>query len=245
MKMVEITVNEALKSFGLSEKEINIYLACLELGTAPANEIANKAKINRSTTYDILKSFLEKGIASRVIRKRTTHFEVTSPEKLIAQLDEKKNKIQSVLDQLKLIEERVVKKPTVEVYEGHAGVKTILEDVLNSKKQTDVISTSKIFDTFVYYFPHYIEKRKKLNIKSRVLQEASPQTTKLKQRDKSENRTTRALKNFEINSVTFIYSDKVAIIKLSKDNLIGVLISDKTLAEDQRRIFEILWANGK
>jgi len=242
--MVEITVEEALGSFGLSTKEGKIYLSSLELGTATANEIAKKAKINRSTTYDLLKSFIEKGIASRVMKKNTTYFEVVNPEKLIKQLEEKKHKMEAVLEQLKLIENKVVEKPSVEVYEGHEGVKTILNDILQTKKRTDVISNSKIFEVFTYYFPHYIKQRKSANIKARVLQETSPQTIGLKKKDKEEKRETRTLKNFNINSVTFIYNKKVAVIKLNKDDLIGILISDQTLAEDQRKIFEVLWTNA-
>ena len=243
--MVEITVGEALSSFGLSQKEIKIYLACLELGTATANQIANKSTINRSTTYDILKLFIERGIASRVIKEKTTHFEVASPNNLINQLEDKKTKLSLVLDQLKLIEEKVVVKPMVEVYEGQAGVKTILDDILSSKKRTDVISTSKIFEVLTYTFPHYIKRRNELKIPARVIQEASKQTTELKKRDKKEYRKTKTITNFNINSVTFIYGDKIATLRLIKNELIGVLISDKTLAGDQRKIFEILWAKSK
>lgn len=243
--MPEITVEDALQSFGLSSKEVQIYLACLELGTATANEIANKADINRSTTYDILKLFLEKGIASKVIKNKTTNFEVGSPEKLIAQLEERKEKLKLVLNQLKLIEQQVIKKPTVEVYEGNAGIKTILEDILNSKKRTDVISTSKVFDILTYSFPNYIKRRKELSIPARVIQEFSSQTAQLKQKDKLEKRETRSLKNFEINSMIFIYGEKIATIKLVKNDLIGVLISDKIIAEDQQKIFEVLWRAAK
>lgn len=244
MNMVTISLEEALASFGLSSKEIRIYLACLELGTSTANEIANKSQLNRSTTYDLLKTLIEKGIVSKTVRKKTTHFEVISPEKLISQLEEKKQKLSSVLDQLKLIEKNVVRKPKVVVYEGAAGVKNIFEDILNSKQQTDVISTSKIFEVFTYYFPHYIQKRAELKIPARVIQEASKQTTELKKRDKLEHRKTRALET-KFNSSTYIYGDKVAIIKLNKDDLIGVLIADKTIADDQRNIFEILWSKAK
>ncbi len=243
--MERITIREALQAFGLSDKEIKIYLASLELGTATANEISNKADLNRSTTYDLLKSFLEKGIASKVIKNKTTNFEVAAPEKLIAQLEERKVKLKSVLDELKLLEQQVVKKPTIEAYEGHAGIKTILEDILLTKKRTDVISTSKIFDAFIHFFPQYIRRRKELGIFSRVIQEESSETLQLKKNDKKDNRKTKVLKNFNINSATFIYGEKVAVIKLIKNDLIAVLITDEIVAEDQRSIFEKLWQIAK
>jgi HTH-type transcriptional regulator, sugar sensing transcriptional regulator len=243
--MEEISVDDALFSFGLSGKEIKIYLACLELGSASANEIAEKAYINRSTTYDILKTLLEKGITSKIIREKTTYFEAAIPEKLISMLDEKKEKIKTVLPQLKLIQEHTLKKPVVQLFQGKEGFKTILDDILITKKNTDVISTSKIFEIMTYYFPYYIKRRAELKIKARVIQEYSAHTTHLKKSDEKDERTTKSIKNFDINSTIFIYGDKVATIKLVENEIISVLTTDKTLANDQRKIFEILWAQAK
>lgn len=239
--MEEISINQALSSFGLSDKEIKIYLACLELGSATANEIAEKSYLNRSTTYDVLKTLLEKGLASKVIKEKTTFFEVALPEKLISMLEEKKYKLKSVMRQLKLIQEYTVKKPVVEVYQGKEGFKTILDDILITKKHTDVISTSKIFDIMNYYFPYYIKRRSELKITARVIQEYSQQTLGLKKSDKKDMRETKSIKNFFINSMIFIYGDKIATIKLVEKEIISVLVSDKSLADDQRKIFEILW----
>ena len=243
--MVEISVEEALESYGFSSKEVKVYLACLELGTTTANDIANKADVNRSTTYDLLKSFLERGIASKVTKNKATHFEVVGSERLLALLDEKKSKILSVSNQLKLLQQSTVTKPLVELFEWGEGVKTILQDIVLTKNPLCSISTSKIFEMMVYYFPQYIKNRKDANIHAQVIQEASSQTEELKKKDKEEKRETRSIKNFNLSSTIFIYGDKVAIIKLVKNELISVLISDSVLAEDHRKIFERLWKEAK
>ncbi len=243
--MSKITICDALSSFGLSSKEQRIYLASLELGTSTANDIANKADINRSTTYDILKVFLEKGIASKVVKEKTTNFEVIEPRKLITMLEDKKIKIKTVLPELQLLQKKIVEKPIVQVFEGQHSVKMILEDILEMGAHTDVISTSKIFKVFGYYFPHYIKKKKPHGVTARVIQESSKSTEQLKKRDKYENRTTRSLKGLDINSVTFIYADKVALIKLQKGEIICVIIKDKSLADDKRILFEFLWSQAR
>jgi len=243
--MSEISIEEALESYGLSQKEVRIYLACLELGTSTANEISNKADLNRSTTYDLLKSFLEKGIASKVVKGKTTNFEVASPERLVSLLEERKTKLKGVLPQLKLLQEQVTIKPQVELYEGGAGVRTILEDILLTKKPVDNLSTSKVFEALMYSFPPYIKKRKENKIFARVIQESSKATEELKKKDQEECRETRSIPNFQTDSLTMIYGEKFAVIKLVKNDLIGVLIHDKVLAESQRKIFEILWQKAK
>jgi sugar-specific transcriptional regulator TrmB len=239
--MEGISVEEALFSFGLSPKEIKVYLSCLELGSATAQEISDKSYLNRSTTYDVLKALLEKGLAAKVFKEKTTFFEVARPEKLLFMLDEKKEKLSSVIKQLKLMQEYTIRKPVVQVYQGKEGFKTILDDILATKQQTDVISTSAIFTVMKTFFPYYIKQRAELKIFSRVIQEFSEETSSLKLADKKDLRETRSLKGFNIKSMTFIYGSKVATIKLVEKEIIGVLIDDKSLANDQRQIFEVLW----
>ena len=60
---------EALRGIGLNEKEIVVYLANLQLGSALVHEIANRARLNRTSVYDILSGLEKKGfvITSRNI----------------------------------------------------------------------------------------------------------------------------------------------------------------------------------
>jgi sugar-specific transcriptional regulator TrmB len=243
--MVDTSPREALAAFGFSDKEIKVYLSCLELGTATANSISGKAYLNRSTTYDILKNFLERGIASKVNMNNTTYFEITTPSKLISTLEEKKEKIRNALKSFEILQQRTITKPSVQVFQGSEGFKTVLTDILNTKKPVDVISTSKIFEIMRYYFPHYIKNRAGLGIKTRVIQEYSKQTLGLKKTDKKENRETRIIKNWNTNTMKFIYGDKIAVIKLVEEDIISVLIKDQIMTEDEKKIFEILWKTAR
>ena len=55
---------EILEQLGLSQREINIYLALLKLGSASIRDIAAQAGINRGTTYETLKELASKGVVS-------------------------------------------------------------------------------------------------------------------------------------------------------------------------------------
>jgi sugar-specific transcriptional regulator TrmB len=239
--MASDSVNEALSSFGLSGKEIAIYVSTLELGSATANDIAEKSRLNRSTTYDILKSFRERGIASKVIKEKTAYFHVASPEKLIAMLEEKKDKLNGALKELNAIKQNPSASTSAQLYQGKEGFKTILDDILESRKDIRVISTSKVFDVMTYSFPYFIKRRVQLGIKSRVIQEVSMQTKELKKNDAKELRETRTIADWNVNSTTFIYGTKIAIVKLVKEDVIGVLIDDRAIHDDYEKIFNILW----
>ncbi len=242
--MREISVDEALRDFGFSGKDIEVYLAALKLGSATAQEITEKAGLNRSTTYDILRAFIEKGIASKIIKEKTTYFDVATPERLISILDEKKSKLQSVLSELKLIQELTVSKPTATIYQGKEGMKAVLEDILTTKKEIAVIAHSKIFKILEYYFPHYIKRRKEAKIFTRVIQEKSKETTEIRNKDEEQLRELREIKGLNINSSKFIYADKIAIFKLVEGEVISILIKDQTIADDERLIYELLWKSA-
>ena len=49
-------LEQTLKDYGLKEKQIKVYLACLQLGTGSVVKIAQKAGMPRSTVYEILES---------------------------------------------------------------------------------------------------------------------------------------------------------------------------------------------
>ena len=240
-----LSIEGALKDYGFTEREIKIYLASLSLGTASAQDISEKAKLNRSTTYDILRGLVERGVASKIIKKKITLFEVADPNNLLIFLDEKKSKLSSVIDQLNSIKAGVVAKPEVTVYEGKDGLKTMLTGILATKKNIDVISNSKFLKMFYFFVPQYILQKKKLGLRSRVIHEESKETRDLKKRDREEFRTTKSIKNFNLTSATFICGDKVATLKLSEEEPIGLLVQDKSIADDYRTIFEMLWGLSK
>ena len=42
---------KSLKSLGIEEKQAKVYLACLELGTATIQELADKSKVKRTSIF--------------------------------------------------------------------------------------------------------------------------------------------------------------------------------------------------
>jgi sugar-specific transcriptional regulator TrmB len=145
-----------LKNFGLNEKEIAVYLALVDLGPSPVRLIAQKTKINRGTTYDILKALQQQGLVSFYDTKTHQHFAAEPPEKLVAAVEEKqenlqqlKSQIQKDLPTLKSLFEKQGGKPVVRLYEGIKGIRSILEDVLSAmvaekNKQYYIFSSQKI-----------------------------------------------------------------------------------------------------
>lgn len=236
-------MNALLETVGLSEKEGKVYLACLKLGACTANSVAKESGIFRTYAYDILRALSKKGLISSIKRGRGTYFEAASPEQLVHMLEDRKRRLQQLLPDLKALAGTIKEKPKVTSFEGKEGLKTILEDILASRpKEILTTSSSQILEILRFYFPHWIQRRAEKGIFARVLQQSNVKMRQMKERDQKEKREIRFLPpKFVINTHIQVYGAKVAILTLSKDELIGILIENKDVAETQRSIFELMW----
>src|SRR5574340_916366 len=131
-----------LKNFGLSEKEIAVYLALIELGPSSVREISGKSKVNRGTTYDILKSLIGIGVVSYYNKESKQYFIAEEPEKLLTAIDQKqedlldvRKNVEESLPLIKTLFEKQGGRPVVKFYEGAKGVRQIFEDVLEEVAQ--------------------------------------------------------------------------------------------------------------
>ena len=244
--MVEFTITkeDALAELGLSNKEIKVFLALLMIGQSGVSEIARRTKLNRVTTYGILKSLLEKGVVSYFVRNNVRFYEAAHPHQLAAMLDEKRAKLDSIMPQLELIAGSIKERPKTELYEGKEGVKTIMNDILKTKKPAAVIdSTRHLYNLLHYYVPKFIEHRYKAGIHIRVLTERSEETIEtLKKKDKKELRETRFIKFTRgIPNAIYIYGNKVAILDLSEHSAHGILIDNENVSKSIRGLFDFIW----
>ena len=180
--MVQENIRDALEKFGLSDNEIKVYISCLQLGSSSVTRIAEKANVYRTLTYEVLKSLLEKGLASYVIKEKKKFFEATKPKQLIHILDEKEKIIEKVLPDLEKIYKIAPKKPAVTLFEGKEGMKAIFEDILTTKKDFYALSTVRYLkELFQFYFPHFVERRVKAGIYAKLIVDGEPLTRKLLQ----------------------------------------------------------------
>lgn len=233
---------KVLEEFGLTPNEVKAYLACLSLGTALVQDIAKKAGIYRTYTYELLRSLKEKGVVSYIIKSGKQYFEVANPEKLLDILKEREEKLKVVLPELRKVYKSAVKRPNIEVYEGKEGLKTIFNDMVKEKKEIlNMASGKDLFSILKFEYPFYIKKRIQNKISTRVITEKGELNYQYKKTGTNDFRKMRFLPNDKsFTNATFVYGDKVAIMSIKKE-LIGVLIADEEIAKNHRLAFEILW----
>lgn len=237
-------MEEELKHYGLSDKETRLYLANLKAGDSTANRLSELTGIRRSTVYEVIENLKKKGVVASYRKDKKLFFTAEKPEKLIERLKEKEESIRRILPDLHALMQTVPEKPAVQLYEGLAGMKNAVEDML-SAAEILVYGASNTGDpVFGHYIPNFAKKRAEKHIKMRAVIEPDvpAHMTEKDVGNITEIRTLPFLKNH--NSVYFIYNDKLLVMTLGHE-LIALSIRSTLLATSQRQLFEFLWEAAK
>ena len=78
---------ELLRLVGLSDGEIKVYSALLDIGKAPVSRIHEKTGIERRNIYDILNKLIERGLITYVFENDKRFFQLSHPTKIIGYIE--------------------------------------------------------------------------------------------------------------------------------------------------------------
>lgn len=235
-------ITELLVQFGLQNKEDEVYLACLQLGTAPAQEIAKKAGIKRTTTYDVLENLIQKGLITQSQKESKKLFIAEPPEKLANLLEEKKNKLLEALPLLNSFYNTAGTKPKISFYEGKEGLKQVYWKTLNITDDMFAIVPSDVFHFLGEDFTkEYINKRSKAKINAQVL---APNTKEMIAFQKEDNKFSRettlvSQDQFPFSIEINICGNNLALLSF-KENM-GVFIESTEIARNMKFLFKLAW----
>src|SRR3989344_8990784 len=114
-------IQRLLELYGLNDKEVKVYVACLQLGQDSAYNIAEKSGVKRATTYLILRSLVKKSLVTTHITSKSFLYSAASPQNLVSQLEHRKKEIEQSLPSLMALYNSQPEKPTIEIFEGLEG----------------------------------------------------------------------------------------------------------------------------
>jgi len=252
-------LNTILQKIGLTEKDSEVYLACLELGTQPASVIAKKASLKRPTTYLILEALVKKGLVSEYIGSNVKFFTAVAPEYLLNFVEKKRREMTShqreleqLLPQFQSLTNPYSLSPKVRYYDGIEGVERVMTDTFTATEPircfTNVdawFSNESTKEYIKWYGKHRTQDKK---IQERAIALDTPVSRAYLETDYpdvgSEQYTLfRWLpKDIQIFSNEInIYDNKLAIVCITKKEMLGVLIECEGIAQTQKSIFEMAW----
>lgn len=250
-----IALSEILEKVGLSEKEAQIYLLGLELGSQSASVFAKRAEVNRSSVYRILQNLINKGLMGSFDKNGVFYFESVPPARLLNYVDSRRNhldackmEISDMLSRFESLSSPLSPRPKIRYFEGFAGVQLVMEETLEATEPLRCYSslhrwldTPELADYIRAYGKRRVFERK---IPLKALVHISDITQEYLQNEyPTELFDFRfipdgiAIVDNEIN----IYNDKVAIVSLKPLDYFGVIIESPQIADTQKSIFELAW----
>jgi len=229
---------EELREAGLSKNESKVYLALLDIGPCLAGQISRKSGLHRRTVYDTTEMLIKKGLIGYILNNNRRVFEASDPNRIIEMIEEKKNVVAPVVEELKDKFVLVNEKSETNFYKGKLGLKTIFEDQLNYSEILILGASPNAYDILQFYFKWYDQKRKKKKIRSKIIS-ASKKISRVPMSE------IRYLPKKYFNPLAInIYGDKVAIILWKKEPM-GIVIKEKEVADSYRQYFELMWKVSK
>jgi len=246
-------IQNVLQNIGLNEKEIEVYLVNLELGSQPASVLARRVKIPRNTTRFILDKLVEKGVIKKTKRANTQLYTPEEPKNLInllesqrveanQKIDDKITQLNSVMAELESRYRPESTKPKVTFYEGDDGLKKVYEDSLKSSEDIrSFASFDSMHGVLPDYFKTYYERRVKKKLKIRSIHPDSEIAKQKTKNDKKELRESRLIpqKEYDFSPEIQIYDDKINITSM-KERL-AIIIESHEIYQAMITIFELAW----
>lgn len=233
-------IKQKLQELGFSEKEVRVYLALLELGSAVASDIAKKAGLKRSTAYVILESLAGRGLTSMVERRGVQLYSAAPPEQLVQYLKGMASRYSGFADAAKeLLPEfpapsrgNTISTPKVHFFKGGEGVKTVYEDTLASLEEI------RVHAAFAHGQRTPTESpQKKLDIKMQIVfPEPSGKGKKtVSDKDALRKALITSREKSGVSSEINVYDDRVVFISTAED--FAFVVESRELADALRKTF--------
>ena len=238
-------IMKGLGAFGLDEKEVKVYLAGLEIGTATVLELSRRTTLPRTTLYPILERLEHQGVFKVGKQKNTTVYIAELPDVLKRHLDDRAQLFAKTVPALEIIQDTVHDGPGVTFYEGSDGFKRIWKAIMSSgvKEYRLITSGTGLLDYVKepYIVKRVIAERLEKKIVSKQLIPDSRDARKIVEKDKEELRESRFLPaNIKLPSTVIIFADQVAFITTRKENTM-ILLASGDVALTYRTLFDLIW----
>ena len=251
-------VERELVRLGLSQKEAQVYLASLELGPAPMQDISKQAGVNRATTYLMVEMLTERGLMSSIERGAKKLFTAEPPERLkqLVRTEEERvrgarESLDKILPELSVLLQSAPERPRVRFYEGLEGLEAMRADFFVSSKKHELLLISAADDYhrivgLARRLPHAKRIERTRGLERSIFTSAKP-AEELKKTIPSVDRIERYRipeKKYPLAGEIAVYGEKIALLSY-RGKVMGVLIESPYLAQTVGSLFNLAWETAK
>lgn len=255
---------EILEKLGFTRNESLVYSVLISHSPAGASYISKKTNLARSSVYTALNNLISKGLVGTSYKNEIKQFIAEEPEIIGDILKKEKIKTESKIalfekkrTLLSSLKSDWLKIPNIIIFEGQEGLKKTYMSMMREVEDGSEMYVMR--DEFVWHPDwHFIfekEWHKKVkqiksekNIKTKLLVNNSQKEIehqKLYKKRKGLNFRLLPKKNNLFQFALYISGDTLSMLSFEKGNMVGVKITNKNLAENNKKIFNSLWDKSK
>ncbi|MBS3059392.1 MAG: BlaI/MecI/CopY family transcriptional regulator [Candidatus Diapherotrites archaeon] len=240
---------QILEDIGLTNAEIKVYIALLELGSSTAGPILDKTNLHNSVVHMTLNKLIDKGLVTYLKEGKRNNYQPTNPKHILDYIDQKKERFEKILPELLAKQGLSKEKPEVMMFRGIRGIREILFELLEAggKEHHTIGSPLESVMMGDAFWIDYHQKRARKKIKAKLLFNESLRewTKKVRATGHYPHAEIKFYaKGFEPLSETIIRNDQIGIL-LWVEKPIGILVHNKELAESYEKYFQFLWDKAK
>lgn len=239
--MIKIS-KQLITSLNLTEAEVAVYLAALELGQANMQQLARKSGVKRTSIYNFIDNIKERHLITETKKNGRSLYSATSPEQLISLEKSRLVELNELLPQLLAIQNLQKTKPTVTFHEGFEAVKEVYDDFV--KEGQPIIAWSE-FDqsrkATGTLFDEQGVRRSRKGVTVQWITTDSPDARTFTRHDYGLLRETKFVKSEKFKTKVVVYGNKLALLSYHANPPYVVLIEDKDIADTVRGLWEELW----
>lgn len=231
-------VKSSLVKAGLTANEAEVYLTLLDKGCSSPADIVNNVGMHRTSVYNTLARLESKGLVNSVQIDGKRRYTPVHPRILHESVAEQVLLIEQLLPNLEQLHEQRQSDEGVQYFTGIAGIRSIYEMILTENKEYIGYGPAfRIENVLRHYLMHFTKKAIKKNIRSRRI--FNQRLEGLIPHPLQEQRY--LIKDQLSPESVRIFGDTVAIMLLSAENSLGMVIHNKAVADGFRKRFEHLW----
>ena len=235
-----MTNETALQQLGLTDKQIKVYLALLQLGGGTVQAIAQAAGIKRPTTYLVLNELTRLNLAVEIPKKGKKTYIAENPDRLQENYNQKRKTLSEILPQLIGMYKLKSEAPQVLLYEGREGIAQVYQMIATEANEAWWLADLGYIHT---HFPEvtklFLQLIRTKKFRQREINFLNPEALAYVRRVHSDRFTARFTK-LPIAIDLAIFGNRVAIFSL-KQRLYAVVIQDQLIVESLRTFYELAW----
>jgi len=234
-------INSILKSLGLAESEIKIYLAALKYGASTVVQLAKYTGLSRQACYVSIEQMTDRGLISSVQHGKKRLLSAKPPDKLLAYAKRKelemKERINDLKEQLPKLKLQIGgEKPVIRLYEGKESIQAFLADIQKDRpKEVYEIADIDAFTTLIPTEELAPTRNLLTRIRSKVHTLYAKTGNFVTPEPEARHSLPNDMKDFKSNIT--VYGNKVALVSL-EGKLYTVIIEDAHIAEGLRILFK-------